>query len=84
MALVVGNLDGVKVIVADGQRIITRKQAEANVAALRKRATVDLPASRAALKAEELLARAQGQVDQQIDAATKAADALDALIGKLG
>jgi len=81
--LKVANVDGKKSLLVNGRTVMTKKQVTEQIAALTDRATKRLPAARASLNAQDLLAAAQASIDRQISEATEAKTALEALLPQL-
>jgi hypothetical protein len=81
--LKVANVDGKKSLLVNGRTVMTKKQVTDQIAALTERATKRLPAARASLNAQDLLAAAQASIDRQIDEATEAKAALETLLPQL-
>jgi len=81
--LKVANVDGKKALLVNGRTVMTKKQVTDQIAALTDRATKRLPAARASLNAQDLLAAAQASIDRQIAEATEAKTALEALLPQL-
>lgn len=81
--LKVSNVDGKKSLLVNGRTVMTKKQVTDQIAALTDRATKRLPAARASLNAQDLLAAAQASIDRQISEATEAKTALEALLPQL-
>jgi len=81
--LKVANVDGKKMLVVNGRTLLSRKQVTEQIAVLDDRATKRLPAARAALSAQELLASAQDTIDRQITEAAEAKQALEAALAQL-
>ena len=82
-SLKVSNVDGKKSLLVNGRTVMTKKQVTEQIAALTDRATKRLPAVRASLNAQDLLAAAQASIDRQIAEATDAKTALEALLPQL-
>lgn len=81
--LKVSNVDGKKSLLVNGRTVMTKKQVTDQIAALTDRATKRLPAARASLNAQDLLAAAQASIDRQIAEASEAKTALEALLPQL-
>lgn len=81
--LKVSNVDGKKSLLVNGRTVMTKKQVADQIAALTDRATKRLPAARASLNAQDLLAAAQASIDRQIAEASEAKTALEALLPQL-
>jgi len=81
--LKVANVDGKKALLVNGRTVMTKKQVAEQIAALADRIARQLPAARASLDAQELLAAAQASIDRQIAEATEAKNALEALLPQL-
>jgi len=82
-ALKIVNVDGKKAILVNGRTLLTKEQALEQIAALNDRVTKRLPAAKAALNAQELLAAAQNSIDRQIAEASEAKTALEAVVDQL-
>lgn len=82
-ALKIANVDGKKTLVVNGRTLLTKKQATEQIAALSDRVTKRLPAAKASLNAQELLAAAQNSIDRQIAEASEAKTALEAVVAQL-
>ncbi len=81
--LKVSNVDGKKSLLVNGRTVMTKKEVTDQIAALTDRATKRLPAARASLNAQDLLAAAQASIDRQIAEASEAKTALEALLPQL-
>ena len=81
--LKVANVDGRKALLVNGRIVMTKKQVAEQIAALTDRVTTRLPAIRASLNAQDLLAAAQASIDRQIATAMEAKTALEALLPQL-
>lgn len=77
------NVDGKKSLPVNGRTVMTKKQVTDQIAALADRATKRLPAVRASLNAQDLLAAAQASIDRQIAEASEAKTALEAALPQL-
>ena len=75
-------LDGKKVLLVNNS-VADKASVEAQIAALDRRITVELPAQRAAVSAEDLLARANALLDTQVQEAQRLREALAAVVAQL-
>lgn len=76
-------VDGKKALVLNERTLLTKDQVSAQIAAIGKRVSEELPASKARLNAKDLLARAQANIDRQIAQAAEAKAALEAVVAEL-
>jgi hypothetical protein len=79
----IADVNGKKTLVVNGKSLMTKQQVTDQIAALEERVSKRLPATKAKLKAAELKARAEANIDRQIDQATEIKDALEALVAEL-
>ncbi len=76
-------VDGRKALVVNERTLLTKDQVTAQIAAIDKRISEELPAARAQINAKDLLARAQANIDRQIAQAAEAKAALEAVVSEL-
>ena len=69
--LKIANVDGKRMLVANGRTLLTKQQVATQIAALGERVAKQLPAARARLDGQALLAQAQENIDRQIAEATE-------------
>jgi len=81
--LKIATVDGKKTLLVNGRTLVPKPQVLEQIAALRERATRQLPAARAKLNAQELLAQAEANIDRQIAQALEAQAALEAVLKEL-
>ena len=77
------SVDGKKTLVVNGRSLLNKQQATEQIAALNERVTKQLPAAKAKLDAEDLLARAGADIDRRIAQAAEAKAALEAVVNEL-
>jgi len=81
--LKVANVDGKKALLVNDRTLLTKKQVAEQITSLNERITKQLPAARASLNAQDLLAAAQASIDRQIAEATETKAALESLLPQL-
>ena len=69
--LKIATVDGKRMLVANGRTLLTKQQVATQIAALGERVAKQLPAARARLDGQALLAQAQENIDRQIAEATE-------------
>ncbi len=75
-------LDGKKILLVNNT-VMDKAAVQTQIAALERRISVELPAQRASVKAEELMARAMAAVDSQVAEAQRIKDALTGVVDDL-
>ena len=75
-------LDGKKILLVNNT-VLDKASVQTQIAALDRRINVELPAQRASIKADELLARANASVDSQVAEAQRIKDALTGVVDEL-
>ena len=81
--LKIATVDGKRMLVANGRTLLTKEQVAAQIAALGERAGRQLPAARAKLDAQALLAQAEANIDRQIAEADEVKAALETVVKEL-
>ena len=81
--LKIATVDGKRTLVANGRTLLTKEQVAAQIAALGERAGKQLPAAKAKLDAQALLAQAEANIDRQIAEADEVKAALEVLLAQL-
>jgi len=79
----IATVDGKRTLVANGRTLLTKEQVAAQIAALGERAGRQLPAARAKLDAQALLAQAEANIDRQIAEAAEVTTELEAVVPQL-
>ena len=79
----IANVDGRKTLVVNGRSLLTKQQAAEQIAALEERMTKQLPAAKAKLNADDLLAQAVANIDRQIAQAAEVKAELEAVVKDL-
>ena len=79
----IATVDGKRMLVANGRTLLTKQQVAAQIAALHERAAKQLPAAKAKLDAQALLAQAQAGIDRQIAEATEIKAELESVLAQL-
>ena len=81
--LKIATVDGRKMLVANGRTLLTKQQVAAQIAALGERVATQLPAAKAKLDGNSLLAQAQAGIDRQIAEATEIKAELEGVLAQL-
>ena len=81
--LKIATVDGKRTLVANGRTLLTKQQVAQQIAALHERAAKQLPAAKAKLDAQALLAQAQENIDRQIAEATGIKTELEGVLAQL-
>ena len=79
----IATVDGKRMLVANGRTLLTKQQVAQQIAALHERAAKQLPAAKAKLDAQALLAQAQAGIDRQIAEATEIKTELEGVLAQL-
>ena len=79
----IATVDGKRMLVANGRTLLTKQQVAQQIAALHERAAKQLPAAKAKLDAQALLAQAQENIDRQIAEAAGIKTELEGVLAQL-
>ena len=79
----IANVDGRRMLVANGRTLLTKQQVTEQIAALGERVATQLPAAKAKLDGKALLAQAQAGIDRQIAEAAEIKAALESVLAQL-
>ena len=79
----IATVDGRRMLVANGRTLLTKQQVTEQIAALGERVAKQLPAAKARLDGNSLLAQAQGNIDRQIAEAAEIKTELESVLAQL-
>ena len=79
----IATVDGKRMLVANGRTLLTKQQVTEQIAALGERVATQLPAAKARLDGDALLAQAQAGIDRQIAEAAEIKTELESVLAQL-